>query len=94
MQKCLINVSEELDTKSAKLGTGTCKLKQILVWCLFVPCVFTYQKKLKSHLILINIKSKDLFQASSRIKHGLSLASVLHRCKKLTIHVLIIANQT
>ena len=42
-KKWLINVSEGQHTRKATLNTGR-SLKQILIWCWFVPCVFSQQK--------------------------------------------------
>ena len=50
------------------------------------------RKNQKTHLILMNTKSQNLVEASSSIKYGLSLA-LNSTDAKLTIHVLIIADQ-
>ena len=42
-KKWLINLSEELDTKSGTLDTGI-NMKQILIWCQFVPYVLPVRK--------------------------------------------------
>ena len=40
-EKWLINVNEERDMINATLDDGK-SLKQILIWCKFIPCVSSY----------------------------------------------------
>ena len=54
-QKMAYQSKWRLAYENAVLDTGR-SLKQILIRCLFVPCVSSWQKELKMPLILVNTK--------------------------------------